>query len=469
MTSHLHVGVARVDITPPVGIAHANWGAQKHERAAGIDLPLWATALVISDGQQSTAIVDLDLCNVQRETANAAREAAAAMTGVPHEQIRISCTHTHSGPNTTSIQAWVSGGAEMVQPYVDSLPAKIAGAIWQAHNAMQPARLAAGTGQCDINANRRFRDPAGAMIVGVNEEGPVDRTVQVLRFDTLDEEPLAVVVHYACHPTIVGPFVDRITPDYPGEVKRVVEATTGATCLFLQGPAGNVGPREGCTAPGALSTYRRLGRILGAEAARVAVALETRSKQRRYQRTLESGASLAVYTWEPLPEAAPTLRVHTHTLHLPLRSFPPLAELEREADARHAELQTLLQSGTEDEIRRAAMEAKRSRKRAVRAQLFGGKSHEPLELQAMCFGDVALLAMPGEPFVEIGGAIKAGSPFAHTLFSGYSNGGGGYIPMPYAYEEGGYEAEDTPFAPEAAGIIIEEALSLLRQLKGEAQ
>lgn len=464
MPSQLQVGVARVDITPPVGIAHANWGAQKHERAAGIDMDLWATALVFSDGEQTAAIVDLDLGNIQRETADAARDAAAALTGIPREQIRISFTHTHSGPNTISTQTWVSGGAEMVQPYLDSLPSKIAGVIWQAHNAMQPARLAAGSGSCVINVNRRFRNPEGKMIVGVNPDGPVDREVQVLRFDTLAGEPLAVIAHYACHPTIVGPYVDLITPDYPGMVKRVVEATVGGTCLFLQSATGNVGPIEGCITPDTLSTYRRLGRILGAEAARVAVALETQSRQRQYIHTLESGADLAVYEWQPQPDPEPRLRLKSHTLNLPLREFRPVDELEAEADECHARLQQTLQSGTEAEIRAAAMQAKRSRKQAVRAGLFGGKSHEPLELQVMCINDVALLNMPGEPFVEIGQAIKAGSPFARTLFSGYCNGGGGYIPMPYAYDEGGYEAEDTPFAPEAAQVIIDESLSLLHAL-----
>jgi uncharacterized protein YecE (DUF72 family) len=51
MTSHLLAGVARTDITPPLGIAHAGWGAQSHQRAAGVDLPLWATALALSDGK----------------------------------------------------------------------------------------------------------------------------------------------------------------------------------------------------------------------------------------------------------------------------------------------------------------------------------------------------------------------------------------------------------------------------------
>jgi hypothetical protein len=62
--------------------------------------------------------------------------------------------------------------------------------------------------------------------------------------------------------------------------------------------------------------------------------------------------------------------------------------------------------------------------------------------------------MPGEPFVGIGLAVKAASPFAHTLFSGYSNVGGSYIPMAEAYPAGGYEVDITPYTPDAAQIVI---------------
>ena len=61
MTTQLSAGIARVDITPPQGIAHAGWGAQTHQRAAGVDLPLWATALALSDGVQTVVIIDIDL------------------------------------------------------------------------------------------------------------------------------------------------------------------------------------------------------------------------------------------------------------------------------------------------------------------------------------------------------------------------------------------------------------------------
>ncbi len=70
-------------------------------------------------------------------------------------------------------------------------------------------------------------------------------------------------------------------------------------------------------------------------------------------------------------------------------------------------------------------------------------------------------------FVEIGLAVKRASPFAHTLFSGYSNIGWAYIPTPEAYPLGGYEVEVSPFAPEAASIVVEGATDLLQSMKAE--
>ena len=57
----LNAGVGRTDITPPLGIAHAGWGAQTHQRAEAIDMPLVCTAFVAAKGGLEVAIVDLDL------------------------------------------------------------------------------------------------------------------------------------------------------------------------------------------------------------------------------------------------------------------------------------------------------------------------------------------------------------------------------------------------------------------------
>ena len=57
----LKAGAGRSDITPPVGIAHAGWGAATHQRAEGVDMPFYATALYVTDGDLELAIVDLDI------------------------------------------------------------------------------------------------------------------------------------------------------------------------------------------------------------------------------------------------------------------------------------------------------------------------------------------------------------------------------------------------------------------------
>ena len=123
MSTHLLAGVARADITPPVGIAQPNWGAQLHERAAGIDLPMWATALALRSGDETVVIVDIDVLYLFPVTAEKVRSVVAQLTGLPHSNIRLSYTHTHSGPATTLGRGgWTNEGMEMVEPYCESLP-----------------------------------------------------------------------------------------------------------------------------------------------------------------------------------------------------------------------------------------------------------------------------------------------------------------------------------------------------------
>ena len=87
-----------------------------------------------------------------------------------------------------------------------------------------------------------------------------------------------------------------------------------------------------------------------------------------------------------------------------------------------------------------------------------------MEFQAIRLGSTALVGIPVEPFAEIGAEVKAGSPFATTFFSGYTNGVESYMPIASAYEEGGYEVWMAPFAPHAASMTVQESLKLLREL-----
>jgi hypothetical protein len=467
MTNQFYAGVARADITPPVGIAQPNWGAQLHERAAGIDLELWATALALRSGDETVVIADIDVLYLYPELAEKVRAGIHRLTGLPLSNIRISYTHTHSGPATnTGRGGWTNEGMEMVGPYGESLVHLIAGACWEAINALEPARIASGVGHSEIAVNRRYHRPEdNVIVVGHNYEGKVDHDVTVLRIDALDGAPIAAVVGYACHPITVGPDNDLITPDYPGIVKRVVEAATGATTLFLQGAAGNIGPIRGCARNGIVE-YKLLGQRLGLAAATAWSEIDPVPAEYVYVGTLESGAPLGIFVDEELPEPDRTLRVGVTTVQLPHREYETPERLEAAYEANVAKLQALRDAnGDPEEIRRVTMESKRTSMRARLARDVSESPYREWELQAFTIGnDIALICSPGEPFIEIGLAIKDASPFESTFFSGYSNVGGAYLPWADAYPKGGYEIEVTPFAPEAAQVLTDAAIALLREM-----
>ncbi len=466
--AQLRAGVARCDITPPIGIAHGNWTAQVHQRAEGIDLPLTCTALAATDGQETIILAEWELLYSPDGAALAeARRRITELTGVPADHIRLSAAHNHAGPSLGP--PWFEAGAEMVAPYLASLTDRLAGACLSAWRAMRPARIAAGRGHSAVNCNRRRPWQPGRPLMSPNPDGFSDHEVGVVRIDDEAGQPMVILVNFAAHPTILAWDNRLISPDYPGTLRRVVENLTGATCLFLQGAAGDQGTL--CDHANQVEAARWVGRQVGLEAARVAEAIHTQPGARRIARQVESSWTIGVseYLPDPLPNDDALSRVggRVRQVSLPRWQRPPLTPAELEAvQALQAQLADLHRQAAPLEAVRAANLAVR---RALLALETARRRSEPgpilVEIQAIQLGPVALLSLPVEPFAEIGVAIKAGSRFAATLVSGYSNGMLGYLPVAGAYPEGGYEIWVTPFAPEAAALVIEASLDLLAQLR----
>lgn len=83
----------------------------------------------------------------------------------------------------------------------------------------------------------------------------------------------------------------------------------------------------------------------------------------------------------------------------------------------------------------------------------------------MGFGNVAFVGLPGEPFTDIGGRIKARSPFAMTIPCCNTNGSEGYFPTDDALTEGGYESTSSLFLPGIADTLVGVSLDTLDSLK----
>ena len=97
--------------------------------------------------------------------------------------------------------------------------------------------------------------------------------------------------------------------------------------------------------------------------------------------------------------------------------------------------------------------------RAMLERLVAGSSAQ--------IGEIALLALTGEPFVEGQLRIKLGSPAPYTFVAHMSNGYVGYIPTSEAIKRGGYETDTSHWsklAPQALDMIVEESVAVLDEL-----
>jgi hypothetical protein len=376
-------------------------------------------------------------------------------------------THNHAGP-PPSAWNWTREGQAALDGYYALLPEYAAGAARVARASLRPARVAAGSGESQVAVNRREIAPDGRPVTGVNPEGPIDPQVFVLRIDGMEGGPLAAVVGYTMHPTTLGPGNRLISPDWPGHLKRTVETITGATCLFAQGATGNIGPGpDGFTDD--VGVVRRLGGQVGCEAARVYLGLQPPAVRHRHERVWESGAPLGKWTREPLPDPDPVVRVMSREVMLPLIAQPPLSDAQARVDEAQRRLDDLKQRAAPAvEIEAATFATKRANMTLSRAQAYGGRESFPVELHLLQIGPAVLVGTEGEPFVEIGLEIKAGSPWPATWVGGYTGGWAGYIPTPDAYPQRGYEVDTSPFAPEAAGRLVAETLAALQDLRGSA-
>lgn len=426
----ISVGVARADITPPVGIKSAGFAVRGP--LTRLHDPLLATALAFDDGQRRAALIACDLLHIDAQTVAEVRAQIERTTAIPGDAVTVACTHTHYGPDP-----YRNLDDPLVAAYRSNLIYTLSGVVSEAALRLQPARFGISWGESHIGINRREKLPDGRVILGQNPGGVIDRAVGVLRIDSSEGAPLACVVNFPTHPVSQTGSVDHISADYPGKMREVVEGLTGAQCIFLQGAAGNINasimePRY--------EAARTLGVRLGCEVVRL---------------------------WETIvPRAATGIQVVQGNVDLPRTRYGSrenatalVAELEQEIGELEA------QGGSESRLEWA--HARLMRAQAALESWTSGVLPEPVkaELQAWRIGALGLVTTPGEIFTQIGMRVKKASPFAHTFFLAHSNDSIGYIPIPEAYPEGGYEVTHaSQVAPEAAGILTEGCLRLLNAL-----
>lgn len=419
-------GVAQLEITPPIGIDLTGYIARAGA-ATGVHDPLYAKALVLDNGATQVALLTVDVLGLHWSTVQTVRAAIATATDIPAANVMVACSHTHAGPATMRLQ-----GCGMIdEGYVAQLQARLVAVTVAAWRARQPARLGVGHGQVQDGVHNR-RTPGDV----------IDPDVGVLRVDDGAGNPLALLLNYTCHPTCVTGENTLFSAEYCGVAAAQIQAATGAITLWTTGAIGDVGP-----AARGWEVLTGLADALTAETLRVLPTITTAP-------------------WSRLATA-------TQTLALPLLPLPTTAELTAFQAVQQAILADpeQMQQPYQAAICGALIDWATATLAKVSAP--NAATTVTTEIQVIHVSDLALVSAPGELFVELGLAIKAGATNGHCFVCGFTNDNIGYIPARRAYPHGGYEIADAykyygypaALAPEAGESVVATAQQLLHSDK----
>ena len=392
-------GAATADVTPPTGYPMWGYSARKDNPSDGVRDPLQARALVLKSGESKIAIVGLDLGRAPtRESVARIRE---ALKPDAFAEMFLVASHTHHGP-VLELDTWPRGG----KPYVRELEEKLVEVIRKADAARRRARYGVGSAETRLNRNRQSKRP----------DAPVDRELLVLRVEDLSGKPIAHAVNFAAHPTMLPAGLMKFSADYPGAMAKLVEAETGAPCLFLQGAAGDLSasPPPGVSGPDEFGK-RLAGEVLDlARGIRCGPAkkpsLATAREELRFACTVDLGNALVKQALG--------------------RAFFP-------------ELIGFFEAEYKDGVR-------------------------PTATVAVLDGTVGFVGVSGEFFCEHAQTLKRRARLPHLFFLGYCNDYHQYFPTIQAVSEGGYGTGLPVSAAElgAGERVIDRALIRLYQLRG---
>ena len=470
--SRCRLGVARCDITPPVGIYHRMWGAATHDRAAGIHRPLTADAIIFQPLEHSAAssaddseqiLIAVDHCLFWNREMQALLEAVAQQAQVAREKLLVVFSHTHSAGLMDFDRQQLPGG-ELIGPYLDALAQKLAATVLAARAALKPATIVYGQGSCSLAANRDYRDPnSGAYVCGYNPGGVADDTVLVARATDDAGVLLATFVNYACHPTTLAWENQLISPDFPGAMRELVEQSTHAPCIFLQGASGDLGPREGFSGDTGLAD--RNGRQLGYAVLSAMEDLPLAGTRFEYAGPVVSGATLGVWKHRALsPDQAAAKsnwQLVRWTVNLPYRADLPTSESVLAARARFDAARKKAEQTSDPALARDAHAMiERMNRQLTRLAALPTGPDIPLPVWLWEIGDALWVAVEAEHYQTLQRTLRERFPGTPIVVMTLANGSRpSYLPTAEVYDTGVY--------PETIAVLARGSLEKLIDAIGE--
>jgi neutral ceramidase len=369
---------------------------------------LYVRIIALADGKTQMFLISTDVVGMPSREYERLTATLKMEHGIDPLNVWWGATHTHSAPEigaqfqgipypSMANRSKLASQHEIDTVYTNLLRKKIVDGIVKARNNLAPATLSVGWGFSQANINRRAIDITGKASLGLNPDGPTDRRIGLIRIDKANGKPLALIVNYPMHGTVMGGESTVISGDAPGVASKYVEEQIGAPVLYFNGAAGNLAPIYSVYPnhrSGHLSEFRVLLGDKVLEANRKMTATTGDIKLVAGEIIVESPRRPGL-GWSPdLARYTSTTSSGVNMVRLPIR-FLRLNE------------------------------------------------------------EIALWSAPVEMFCEISNEIRDRSPFHYTFYFGYTNGSLGYLPTAEAWESEGYEPNVSPFTPAVEKDLIE--------------
>ncbi len=473
MQSLVQAGVARGDITPPVGIYHRMWGAATHDRSTGVHRSLTATVLSIAAPEDSETAtlkisVALDHCLFWTGEMNTLLDRVAERANVDRDAISVFFSHTHAA-GLMGLERCELPGGDMIPQYLDDIATEVARLVTEATSGAQSASISYGTGRCSLATNRDYFDPKyDGFVCGFNPDGIADDTVIVGRISDDAGATLATIINYACHPTTLAWDNTLISPDYVGAMREVVENATDAPCFFIQGASGDIGPREGFV--GDVAVADRNGRQLGYAALSAIEELPRERSQFVYAGPVVSGATIGTWKHEPVSndqqQCVSEWRSAMCEVQLPFREdLPRRAELLDDQSRWRAEEQDALAADDADRAREARAMVERATRRLVRVEHLPEGDAFTYRAELWRVGDAIWIPLDGEHYNVLQRSLRDRFP-GYTLIIGTLANGSSvwYLPDAESYGKGLYQEEASTLARGSLETLTDALAATIQQL-----
>ena len=411
-----------VDATPPLGNLMAY---DPVLRPGELTLRCRGIALLGADGP--VVLCAVDWIGIGNEAHDAFRDALAAAAGTTRARVAVHTLHQHDAPAFDIGAEAILKAADLppgrwdstfaratLQRAADTLRAAMTNATAITHLGWGSAKV------LEVASNRRIPGPDGRTravrytttkdpALRAEPEGVIDPNVDLVSFWS-SNRPLAVLSYYACHPQSYY-RTGVPSPDFPGIARFIRgQAVPEALHVHFNGAGGNIGAGK----------YND-----GNKENRMTLALRLADGMKRaFEATTKTPLTAADLAWRVERVALP---VSPHLDEAKLRAQLPIVK-------------SLPFFGPADRLN----------------FLLRTKAGHLTDISCLALGNVRLLHLPGELFVEYQLAAKAQRPELQVTLASYGDYGAGYIGTERAYAEGGYETapNSSNVAPEIEGVLM---------------